>query len=102
MDLEQVRCSSRKKGYVQLLIPLFIASVIAFLDRVNIGYAALTMNTDLGFGPEVFGLGAGIFFLGYVLFEVPGAVLAEKYSPRRWLVRIMVTWGLVTIWMALS
>lgn len=100
MDLEQVRCSSRKKGYVQLLIPLFIASVIAFLDRVNIGYAALTMNTDLGFGPEVFGLGAGIFFLGYVLFEVPGAVLAEKYSPRRWLVRIMVTWGLVTIWMA--
>ena len=100
MDKEDVRRSSRIKCYYQLLVPLFIASIIAFLDRVNIGYAALTMNLDLGFGPEVFGFGAGIFFLGYVLFEIPGAIIAEKYSPRKWLVRIMVTWGLVTIWMA--
>ena len=100
MDVEKIRKSSRVKGYSQILLPLFIVSVIAFLDRVNIGYAALTMNKDLGFGPEVFGFGAGIFFLGYVLFEIPCAIIAEKWSPCKWMTRIMVSWGLVTVWMA--
>jgi MFS family permease len=62
---------------------------------VNIGYAALTMNADLGFDARVFGLGAGIFFAGYFLFEVPGALVAERFSPRLWLARIMLTWGVV-------
>ena len=88
------------KRSVHILLPLFIGSVIAYLDRVNISYAALTMNSDLGFTAEIFGMGAGIFFLGYVLFEVPGALIAERWSPRIWLSRIMVTWGLATILMA--
>lgn len=100
MDIEKVHKSARDKAYIQILVPLFIISVIAFIDRVNIGYAALTMNKDLGFGPEVFGLGAGIFFAGYVVFEIPGAIIAEKWSPRAWMARIMITWGLVTVWMA--
>lgn len=89
-----------RKRMVQVLLPLFLASIIAYLDRVNLAYAGLTMNQDLGFGPSVFGMGAGIFFAGYVLFEVPGALIAEKYSPRIWLARIMISWGLVSALMA--
>lgn len=83
-----------------MLLPLFLGSVIAYLDRVNLAYAALTMNQDLGFSASVFGLGAGIFFAGYVLFEIPGALIAERWSARIWLARIMVTWGLVSCLMA--
>jgi ACS family tartrate transporter-like MFS transporter len=88
-----------KRG-VHVLLPLFIGSVIAYLDRVNIAYAALTMNEDLGFTAEVFGMGAGIFFVGYILFEVPGALIAERWSPRIWISRIMVTWGIASALMA--
>src|SRR5512136_3500906 len=84
-----------RKRDLHILLPLFIGSVIAYLDRVNIAYAALTMNKDLGFTAEVFGMGAGIFFIGYVLFEVPGALIAERWSPRTWLARIMITWRFV-------
>lgn len=87
--------SVRKRKYLHIILPLFIASVIAYLDRVNVAYAALTMNTDMGFTSQIFGMGAGIFFLGYFLFEVPGAIIAEKYSPRIWVARIMISWGLV-------
>ena len=80
-----------KRRYLHIILPTFIGSVIAYLDRVNIAYAALTMNADLGFSAEVFGMGAGIFFSGYVLFEVPGALIAERWSPRIWLARIMIT-----------
>ncbi len=88
------------KRNLHILLPLFIGSVIAYLDRINIAYAALTMNADLGFSPDVFGMGAGIFFVGYVLFEVPGALVAERWSPRLWLARIMVTWGIASFFMA--
>lgn len=88
------------KRRIHILLPLFIGSIIAYLDRVNISYAALTMNSDLGFTAEVFGMGAGIFFVGYVLFEVPGALIAERWSPRIWLSRIMVTWGIASGLMA--
>jgi hypothetical protein len=67
---------------------------------VNIGYAALTMNADLGFDAQVFGMGAGIFFAGYFLFEIPGALVAERYSPRLWLARITVSWGVISGLMA--
>jgi MFS family permease len=87
--------SAERKAYLNVVLPLFITSVIAYLDRVNIGYAALTMNADLGFDAQVFGMGAGIFFAGYFLFEIPGALVAEKYSPRLWLARIMISWGLI-------
>jgi MFS transporter, ACS family, tartrate transporter len=92
--------SAERKAYLNVVLPLFITSVIAYLDRVNIGYAALTMNARLGFDARTFGLGAGIFFAGYFLFEVPGALFAEKHSPRLWLARIMVSWGVVSGLMA--
>lgn len=85
-----------RRKYFYVVLPSFIGSVIAYLDRINIAYAALTMNQDLGFSAQVFGMGAGIFFFGYVLFEVPGAVIAEKWSPRAWIARIMITWGAVS------
>ncbi|HEU4587120.1 MAG TPA: MFS transporter [Gemmatimonadales bacterium] len=78
------------------LIPfLFLLYILNFLDRVNVGFAALQMNQDLGFGPAVYGLGAGIFFLGYCLFEVPSNLILLKTGARIWIARIMVTWGLV-------
>jgi ACS family tartrate transporter-like MFS transporter len=69
---------------------------IAFIDRVNIGFAALTMNKELGFSPTVFGLGAGIFFLGYFLFEVPSNLILDKVGARIWIARVMITWGLIS------
>jgi len=69
---------------------------IAFIDRVNIGFAALTMNEDLGFSPAVFGLGAGIFFVGYFLFEVPSNLILNKVGARLWIARVMITWGIIS------
>ena len=97
---DAVARSAERKAYLNVVLPLFVVSVIAYVDRVNIGYAALTMNAHLGFDPRVFGLGAGIFFAGYFLFEIPGALVAERYSPRLWLARIMISWGIVSGLMA--
>jgi ACS family tartrate transporter-like MFS transporter len=69
---------------------------IAFIDRVNIGFAALTMNKELGFSPTGFGFGAGIFFLGYFLFEVPSNLVLDKVGARIWIARVMITWGLIS------
>lgn len=93
-DSSEVALRARRKAYRNIILPLFITSVIAYLDRINLSYAALTMNEDLDFSDAVFGLGAGIFFAGYVLFEIPGALIAEKFSPKWWLARIMITWEL--------
>jgi ACS family tartrate transporter-like MFS transporter len=80
------------------LVPLILAMyVAAFLNRVNVGFAALTMNQDLGFTPEVFGWGTGIFFLGYLLFEVPSNLIMERVGARLWLSRIMITWAIVSM-----
>jgi len=76
--------------------------LVAFLDRVNVGFAALQMNKDLGFSATVYGWGAGIFFLGYFLFEVPSNIALERVGARRWIARIMVTWGVVSAGMALG
>ena len=77
------------------LIPfLFLLYILNFLDRVNVGFAALEMNRDLGFGPAVYGFGAGVFFLGYCLFEVPSNLVLYRTGARLWIARIMVTWGL--------
>ncbi len=69
---------------------------IAFIDRVNISFAALTMNKDLGFSPTVFGFGAGIFFLGYFIFEVPSNLVLNKIGARIWIARVMITWGIIS------
>jgi ACS family tartrate transporter-like MFS transporter len=83
------------------LIPLLgVLYFFAFLDRVNVGFAALTMNVDLGLSSAVFGLGAGIFFFGYVAFEVPSNVLLERFGARIWIARIMLSWGVLSAAMA--
>ncbi|MHB8863750.1 MAG: MFS transporter [Pirellulaceae bacterium] len=100
MNVSAVAASARRKAYWNIVLPLFITSIIAYMDRINLSYAALTMNQDLRFTDEMFGLGAGIFFVGYVLFEVPGALIAERFSPKWWLARIMITWGIASGLMA--
>ncbi len=76
---------------------LFVLYVVNFLDRVNVGFAALQMNQQLGFSPEVYGFGAGVFFLGYILFEIPSDMVLRRIGSRIWLSRIMVTWGLLAM-----
>jgi ACS family tartrate transporter-like MFS transporter len=79
------------------LIPfLILAYFFAYLDRVNLGFAALTMNAELKFSPTVFGWGAGIFFIGYFIFEIPSNLALEKFGASRWIARIMVTWGIIS------
>lgn len=80
---------------------IMVLYLIAFIDRVNIGFASLTMNQDLGFSSTVFGIGAGIFFLGYFIFEVPSNLILNKVGARIWIARVMITWGLVSGAMAL-
>ncbi|HEY5347780.1 MAG TPA: MFS transporter [Rhizomicrobium sp.] len=86
-----------RKAAWRLLPFMFLCFVVSFLDRVNVGFAALTMNHDLGFSYEVYSLGAGIFFLGYFLFEIPSNLILERVGARRWMSRIMLTWGLVSM-----
>src|SRR2546426_10852577 len=91
---------ARKRIAWRLLPFLFLLYVIAFLDRMNVGAAALQMPGDLGFNDRVVGLGAGMFFLGYLVLEIPGALIAERWSARRWIARIMISWGIITVVMA--
>ena len=95
--LQEVGARARRRIRRRLLPFLFLLYIIAFLDRVNVAYAALGMTEDLGFSPEVFGFGAGIFFIGYFLLEIPGALLVEKWSARGWIARILITWGIATV-----
>jgi ACS family tartrate transporter-like MFS transporter len=84
------------------LIPfLVLAYFFSYLDRVNLGFAALTMNAELKFSPTVFAWGAGIFFIGYFIFEVPSNLALEKFGASRWIARIMVTWGIISALMSL-
>lgn len=79
------------------LIPFIcLLYFIAFIDRVNIGFAALTMNKDLGFSASVFGFGAGVFFFGYFLFEIPSNLILDRVGARLWIARVMITWGLIS------
>jgi sugar phosphate permease len=76
---------------------VFLIYVVNYIDRVNVSFANLRMSADLGFSDRVYGLGVGIFYLSYVLFEIPGAVIVERWSARKWIARIMISWGVVTI-----
>ena len=89
--------SARRKIARRILPFVFLLYVTAYLDRANVAYANLPMRAALGFSEAVFGLGAGIFFLGYFLLEIPGALIVERWSARRWLARILVSWGCCTI-----
>src|SRR5438132_4640435 len=80
------------------LIPfLFVLYIVAWLDRVNVGFAALQMNSDLGFSSAAFGFGSGVFFLGYCLFEVPSNLVLHRVGARRWIARIMMSWGVISV-----
>ena len=79
---------------------IMILYLIAYIDRVNIGFAAITMKEDLGFTASILGFGAGIFFLGYFLFEVPSNIILHKVGARIWIARVMVTWGIIAGGMA--
>ena len=80
----------------RILPILMLCYLAAFLDRVNIGFAALTMNKDLGFSASAFGFGAGIFFLGYVVCELPSNLMLARFGARRWIARILITWGILS------
>jgi MFS transporter, ACS family, tartrate transporter len=81
-------------------VPLLVtAAFLAYLDRVNVSFAAITMNADIGLSAAAYGFGAGVFFIPYVLFEVPSNIILERVGARRWLSRIMLTWGLVSLCM---
>ncbi len=85
-----------RKVFRRLMPFLGLLYIISFLDRVNIGYAALSMNQDLGFSNAVYGLGAGIFFVGYFLMEVPGNLIMARVGARIWIARILITWGIIS------
>ena len=95
-------CSTRHhaKG-VPRLIPYLFVLYAAYLDRINVGFAQLQMQSALGFSDTVYGLGAGIFFLGYFLFEVPSNLILARTGARVWIARIMITWGLISSAMAI-
>src|SRR5262245_64766012 len=87
--------SHTQRKVARRVLPLLLALyVIAYLDRANISFAKLRMKDDLGFSETVFGWGIGLFFVGYLFLEIPGALLVERWSARKWFARILITWGL--------
>ncbi len=93
---DTVEQSTTRKVYWRLLPLAILTYFLCYLDRINVGFAALTMNKDLGLDAATYGLAAGAFFWGYFLFEVPSNLILEKVGARLWIARIMVTWGLLS------
>ena len=93
---DDVGVRTRRKITRRLLPFLFILYITAYIDRVNVSFAGLDMTRELGFSNEVFGFGAGIFFFGYCLLEIPGAMLVETWSARKWIASIMIGWGVLS------
>src|SRR5882757_10747411 len=88
---------ARRRVAYRLLPFVFLIYIVNYIDRVNVSFANLRMSADLGFSDQVYGLGVGMFYLTYVLFEIPGAIIVERWSARKWMARIMISWGMVTI-----
>jgi ACS family tartrate transporter-like MFS transporter len=97
---DEAEKSAIAKAAWRLLPFLCLCYAVNFLDRVNVGFAGLDMNEDLGFSPAVFGTGAGIFFVGYILFEIPSNLALQRFGARIWIARIMISWGIVAVAMA--
>ncbi len=95
-ELSDVGQRARRRIAYRLLPFVFLIYIVNYIDRVNVSFANLRMSADLGFSDRVYGLGVGMFYLTYVLFEIPGAVIAERWSARKWIARIMISWGIVT------
>src|SRR5579871_1574957 len=87
---------TRRRVSRRLMPFIFLLYIVSFLDRVNISFAGLQMSRELHFSDSVFGFGGGVFFIGYFLLEVPGGLLAEVWSARKWIARILLTWGVVS------
>ena len=99
-DLDQIEKATMRRVLLRLVPFLMVCYFFALLDRVNIGFAALQMNKDLGLTPTMFGFAASLFFVSYFLVEVPSNLALQKVGARRWIARIMISWGLVTACMA--
>ena len=93
--LAAIGASAQRKASWRLIPIIGIGYMLAYMDRINISFASLQMNKDLHFSASVYGFGAGLFFIGYALCEVPSNLLLLRFGARRWLARIMVTWGLL-------
>jgi MFS family permease len=93
---EELQRQTIRTVTLRLMPMLLLGYLIAYVDRINIGFAATALRAEFGLSNAVFGLGAGLFFIGYFLFEVPSNFLLEKFGPRRWIARIMVTWGILS------
>jgi ACS family tartrate transporter-like MFS transporter len=91
---DDIGAQTRRRITLRLMPFLFLLYLVSYLDRVNVSYASLEMTRNLGFSNKVFGFGSGIFFLGYLLLEIPGAILVETWSARKWIARILISWGL--------
>jgi len=94
--MSEVALRARRRIAYRLLPFVFLVYVVNYIDRVNVSFANLRMSADLGFNDKVYGLGVGMFYVTYVLFEIPGAVIVERWSARKWIARIMISWGIVT------
>jgi ACS family tartrate transporter-like MFS transporter len=95
LTTDQIAIMRRKVAW-RILPLVIVLYLISYLDRANVGFAKLRMAQDLRFSEEVFGLGIGIFFIGYLILEIPGALLVERWSARKWFARILITWGFIS------
>ena len=98
MDVESnsVEQRTRRRIAYRLLPFVFLLYVVNYIDRVNVSFATLGMSADLHFSDKVYGLGVGVFYITYVLFEIPGALIVERWSAKKWIARIMISWGVIT------
>ena len=96
-ELSEVGQRARRRVAYRLLPFVFLIYIVNYIDRVNVSFANLRMSADLGFSDRVYGLGVGMFYVTYVLFEIPGAIMVERWSARKWIARIMISWGFITI-----
>lgn len=96
-DVHAIEKSTIRKTMIKILPFILILYIVAHLDRVNLGYAALEMNADLALSAEIFGLLSGIFFIGYFMFEIPSNMILNKVGARIWIARIMITWGIIVV-----
>src|SRR5215467_7878202 len=98
---QQLEATTMRRVSWRLMPFLLLAYLICYIDRVNVGFAALQMNKAVGIDPKTYGLGAGIFFVGYFMFEVPSNLALQRFGARTWIARIMITWGLCSAAFAL-
>ena len=96
LAIDALEARTVKRVGARLVPFLIICYLVAYLDRVNVGFAALTMNKDLGISATAYGLGAGIFFFTYFIFEVPSNLFLERFGARKWIARIMLSWGILS------